>query len=249
MAGIVSYCFFCGLAGPAGASCTTCLVTIPRPSPESPAQFGCPRCTAATALLPIGIAAGATIHACPGCHGMFVGARAWCTLVARPDLAQAIVAKLPARGGPPSALVRLLRCPACPREMERGRFGASSAIVIDVCVAHGMWLDAGEVVAVVGHTAYRARVGVHAARHAADAAESGSFDVQQRAAEDAATLRRAEASARRFKSAKRGGLILILALAAVRIAFFFGRGHNAAPPEISGAGESAASAATALRNH
>ena len=26
--------------------------------------------------------------------------------------------------------------------MERGRFGASSSIVIDVCTAHGIWLDA-----------------------------------------------------------------------------------------------------------
>jgi len=128
---------------------------------------------ATTTMLAIGIAPSATIHACQSCHGIFVGARAWCTLVARPELAHAIAARLSARPTPGSELVRMLRCPACSKEMERGRFGASSNIVIDVCVAHGIWLDSGEVVAVADHAALRARVGVQEARRATNAAESG----------------------------------------------------------------------------
>ena len=248
MGGIVSYCFFCGAQGPAGASCATCLVTIPRPTPDVAVSLACPRCTSRTALLAIGIAPGATIHSCPGCHGMFVGARAWCTLVARPDLAHVITAKLPPRAAPPSDLMRLLRCPSCTREMERGRFGASSNIVIDVCVAHGMWLDAGEVVAVVSHAAYRGRVGAETARLTTDAAESGGYLLQrERAAADAAALS-ARVSATRMTQAKRGGLLVFLVFVAVRIVLFIARGRtHAVPPELTNTGESAASASTALR--
>lgn len=247
--GIVSYCFFCGSAGPAGSACPSCLVTIPRPVPEVTTTFACPRCsaTATTPLLAIGIAPSATIHACRSCHGIFVGARAWCTLVARPELAPAIASKLPRREAPSSELVRLLKCPACAKEMERGRFGASSNIVIDVCVAHGIWLDSGEVVAVADHAALRARVGVQAARRATNAAESGPHDGDLAAAQAEATMATASIASRRQK-VKRTGLVVFLALVALRVGFFIAGGGGAAPPEIKGAGESAGQAATALGN-
>lgn len=178
---------------------------------------------------------------------MFVGARAWCTIVQHPDLAHAIAAKLPPREGPPSELVRMLRCPACPREMERGRFGASSNIVIDVCDVHGLWLDSGEVVAIADHAALRARVGVSAARRATDAAESHRYAPNAAAVEAEAAMRAAAAAARATR-VKRGGLLFVLALIALRAAYFFARGGTAgAPPEITNAGESAATAGTALR--
>lgn len=248
VAGIVSYCFFCGAAGPAGASCPSCLVTIPRPAPETTAAFACPRCSAQTPLMPIGIASSATIHACPVCHGILVGARAWCTIVQRPELARQIASKLPARDAKPAELVRMLRCPTCTREMERGRFGASSPIVIDVCVAHGSWLDSGEVVAIADHAALRARVGVAAARRATDAAEAHLYD-PTRVSDEAEAAMRAATVAARMKTAKRGGLIFLLAMLALRIAFFFfGRSGTVAPPAIGQAGEAAGSAATALGN-
>jgi Zn-finger nucleic acid-binding protein len=37
-----------------------------------------------------------------------------------------------------------LRCPTCADEMERLEFATVSRVVIDVCPAHGVWLDAGE---------------------------------------------------------------------------------------------------------
>lgn len=247
--GIVSYCFFCGTAGPAGTACPSCLVTIPRPAPEVAASFNCPRCTPAGTrpLLAIGIAPSATIHACQSCHGIFVGARAWCTLVARPELARAIASRLPTRDSATSELVRMLCCPACSKEMERGRFGASSNIVIDVCVAHGLWLDSGEVVAVADHAALRARVGVQAARRATNAAESGPYDGDLAAAQAEATMAAASIASRK-QVVKRTGLIVFLALVALRVGFFIARGGSAAPPEIKGAGESAGQAATALGN-
>lgn len=247
-ASILSSCFFCGGSGPGGATCASCRVTIPRLSPETATTFACPRCT--KPLLPIGIAPSATIHACSGCHGIFVGARAWCTLVARPELAPAIVAKLPVRAAPPSELVRMLRCPACAREMERGRFGASSTIVIDVCIDHGMWLDSGEIVSIADHAALRARVGVAAARRATDAAESSydsTRDADAAAAAAEARMRDAALSARK-KNASRAALFFLVAFIGIRIWYFYGRQNAVTAPEISGAGEAAGSAATALRN-
>lgn len=241
--GIVSNCFFCGTAGPHGTTCPSCLVPIPRLTPDVEASHACPRCR--TPLLALGIAPSATIHACPRCHGILVGPRAWCTLVARPELAPAIAAKLPAREARPAELIPMLACPACSREMERGRFGASSNIVIDVCLTHGIWLDSGEVVAVADHAALRARVGVSAARKASEASDWQGYDPNRAAIEAEASLRAATASSRNKKRATGAGFFLLLLFLALRLWFVFGRGSGA-PPEITGAGRSAASAATEI---
>lgn len=37
-----------------------------------------------------------------------------------------------------------LKCPACGELMRRRRYGKRSAVIIDVCAAHGTWLDADE---------------------------------------------------------------------------------------------------------
>jgi Zn-finger nucleic acid-binding protein len=245
--GIVSNCFFCGTTGPQGTGCPSCLVPIPRLAPDATATYACPRCT--TPLLALGIAPSATIQACPSCHGILVGARAWCTLVARPELAPAIAAKLPARAAPPAELVRMLDFPACAREMDRGRFGNSSNIVIDVCLTHGIWLDSGEVVAVAEHAALRARVGVSAARQASEAADWRGYDPTRAAFEAEASLRALEARSRNKKRATGAGFFLLLAFVAVRLWFAFGRHGSGAPPEINAAGQSANSAATELGNH
>jgi Zn-finger nucleic acid-binding protein len=247
--GIVSNCFFCGTSGPQGTGCPSCLVPIPRLTPDGAATYACPRCM--TPLLALGIAPSATIHACPSCHGILVGARAWCTLVARPELAPAIAAKLPARAAPSSELVPMLRCPACAREMERGRFGNSSNIVIDVCLSHGIWLDAGEVVAVADHAALRARVGVSAARKASEATDWGGYDPNRAAVEAEASLMASAALARsrNRKRATGAGFFLLLFFLAARLWFTFGRQGSGPPPEINAAGQSANSAAKELGNH
>ena len=87
---------------------------------------------------------GASLHACTGCGGMFVGARAWCMFMERPDLVNAIEKRLPKRGPPPAALIPMVTCASCGSQMERGRFAASSGVVVDVCPRHGAWLDEGE---------------------------------------------------------------------------------------------------------
>ena len=142
----------------------------------------------------------------------------------------------------------MLRCPGCSREMERGRFGASSNVVIDVCLTHGVWLDSGEVVAVADHAALRARVGVNAARQASEATDWRGYDPGRAAVEAEASLRASVARSRKKKASGAGFLLLILFLA-LRLWFSFGRHGSGAPPEINAAGQSAASAATELGHH
>ena len=87
---------------------------------------------------------GASLHACGTCGGMFVGARAWCMFLERPDLVTAIEKRLPKRGQSPNELVAMVTCASCGSQMERGRFAASSGVVVDVCTRHGVWLDESE---------------------------------------------------------------------------------------------------------
>ncbi|MBX3217052.1 MAG: zf-TFIIB domain-containing protein [Labilithrix sp.] len=149
-------CFFCAAIGLPGRTCASCLVRIPDPAiAHVPVRPECPRCRAP--FLAIGIDRdGSVLHGCSSCHGLFLPPRAWCALVARPALAADVERRLPGRGVPASALLDLVPCPGCARQMERGRFAASSSVVIDVCPDHGVWLDAGELGAVVRHAARRA---------------------------------------------------------------------------------------------
>lgn len=115
------------------------------PDPEAPlpvVRQECPRCKGG--LRQITMDRGASIHACGACGGMFIGARAWCMFLERPDLVTAIEKRLPKRGQAPSALLPMVTCASCGSQMERGRFAASSGVIVDVCPRHGAWLDEGE---------------------------------------------------------------------------------------------------------
>lgn len=43
------------------------------------------------------------------------------------------------------AEVRYLDCPSCEAPMHRTRVLAGSGVIVDVCAAHGVWFDPGEV--------------------------------------------------------------------------------------------------------
>ncbi|MBX3205524.1 MAG: zf-TFIIB domain-containing protein [Labilithrix sp.] len=149
-------CFFCAAVGVPGRTCQACLVRIPDPAvAHVPVRAECPRCRGP--VLAVGIdRAGSVLHCCSKCHGLFLPPRAWCALVAQPALAVDVERRLPGSSAPLGALLDLVPCPSCARQMERGRFAASSSVVIDVCHEHGVWLDAGELGAVVRHAARRA---------------------------------------------------------------------------------------------
>ncbi|MBX3208389.1 MAG: zf-TFIIB domain-containing protein [Labilithrix sp.] len=151
-AGEVAFCLFCGRPSVPGGTCHACQIPVADPALDVAVGSVCPRCSGA--LTPTPLEAGTSVHACGGCNGVFVGARAWSLLVGRPDLVVRFESQRP-RGDVTSSAIGLVRCPSCNREMERGRFAARSATQIDVCSAHGMWLDAGELGEAVGYTSRR----------------------------------------------------------------------------------------------
>jgi Zn-finger nucleic acid-binding protein len=142
------YCQHCGApleaeAQPAAAALTA--VPCPRCLPGAGATLA-PRQLGSTSLLE-----------CPRCGGTWLDASTVASLVSEHDRQAALATALPGLSGavaPPNpareGAVRYLKCPACARLMNRQNFGRRSGVVVDVCRAHGVWFDAGELGEVVG---------------------------------------------------------------------------------------------------
>lgn len=104
----------------------------------------CPRCTTAELAL-----RGEDLI-CPRCGGLFVGHTRLRALV---DAHRDRGLRPVATGSPSRAFegpdVSYLACPLCSEAMSRKNFGGRSAILVDVCAVHGVWLDRGELDAVI----------------------------------------------------------------------------------------------------
>ena len=89
---------------------------------------------------------------CSFCDGMFVSPWAWAELLSRAHASQ--VARFygeELRQPLPSAkLFEIVYCPRCRTQMDRASFAVHSDVVVDVCVWHGIWFDAGELLRAVG---------------------------------------------------------------------------------------------------
>lgn len=78
---------------------------------------------------------------CGGCGGLWLAAElleVLCGAAERAGLANVAPAMPAQRGG---ENVRYRPCPSCRALMSRKNFGNSSGVVVDVCRAHGVWLD------------------------------------------------------------------------------------------------------------
>jgi len=83
------------------------------------------------------------LERCPSCGGEFC---------AHEVLRSLLEAHLPKPGterpynrpSPLSDPVRYRKCPSCGELMHRRNFKDSSGIIVDVCTAHGVWFDKGE---------------------------------------------------------------------------------------------------------
>jgi len=79
----------------------------------------------------------------------------WDTLVSMVDAGErakemgSMVPPPPGSGHEANKLFEPVGCPACRAPAERLTFAARSKTVIDVCVEHGIWFDAAELVAVL----------------------------------------------------------------------------------------------------
>jgi Zn-finger nucleic acid-binding protein len=91
---------------------------------------------------------GLTIHRCPVCRGLFLDGATFDYLIER----QAKLATQSAGPVRPSDVqraqierhMRYVRCPVCRQQMLRKNYVKCSGVIIDTCLAHGVWLDDAE---------------------------------------------------------------------------------------------------------
>jgi len=92
---------------------------------------------------------GQSFERCGRCGGEYFAHRAL------QDLLTAHAAPPGARGAdycrpsPFADPVRYRKCPSCGETMLRQNFRESSGVVVDVCAAHGIWLDQGELASLI----------------------------------------------------------------------------------------------------
>jgi Zn-finger nucleic acid-binding protein len=142
------------------------------------------------------------VEQCARCLGCFVRTEDFSQLVAREEAGERVellFAMPEGRELPRQTLLAPVRCPHCPREMDRARFAQRAELVVDVCPPHGMWLDAGELPGVL--TFVKGRLEGNAPPSAAERAEREHWDrVERQRQEEARAVdfhaSRAEASTR-----------------------------------------------------
>ena len=195
-----------------------CRVLVAPPEDAPQRLDGCPRCSAP--LTPLGLRRGGVIYVCMCCRGLFAPPRAWTEIGDDPQLGHDIEARFSAPRAERSSFVPLLSCPVCRREMERASFCATSSIVVDVCMQHGIWLDAGELVPALAYAEHRAAVGPERASDEADeqwARAHGRTRMREVIELEEARIK-AESAQRTWK-AKRGAMVVTAMLVVLRLAW------------------------------
>ncbi len=110
------------------------------------AGCNCPRCGS---RLQAREYAELSVDECDRCGGLFLSPAMLDRLVAARDGRSGLRLALPKRAVAREARVQYIRCPVCAKVMNRQAFGRVSGIVLDVCKAHGLWFDAGELAEVI----------------------------------------------------------------------------------------------------
>jgi len=192
MAEATVHCLYCGgLQSAEHPACPVCgaiarfgAAASAAPEATSPP---CPRCGRALVLRRLSDDASTALQ-CEACHGCFLRVRDWSLVVDDTENGHPIDTKdfvVPESGAlPRDELVPLVRCPACHKEMDRFHFGVRSPAVVDVCDAHGMWLDAGELAQVVPYAAEVAKSQRLPAESEAAMRDDAAFSAKLRADEE-----------------------------------------------------------------
>lgn len=139
-----------------GRFCTACGVSF-RPEAVRVEGFELP-CPDCGALMPPHQVGGIGVNECTGCRGVWAPGESFERLVSRalearrsaaPDAGLGPSPRV--RGGNPLAQgVRYRKCPECQGLMQRRNFRKSSGVILDVCGAHGTWLDPDELEQIAG---------------------------------------------------------------------------------------------------
>jgi Zn-finger nucleic acid-binding protein len=148
----------------------------------------CPRCKGELRSREVG---GTSITECAQCAGMWLDSAAFERLCERKE----VESVAPGTFGPPPMLVSdstragapsqgYIPCLSCAQLMTRKNFASTSGVIMDVCRAHGVWLDAQELERILAFI------------------RGGGLDRAR--AKQIETLRRAEAARRERQAAQSG---------------------------------------------
>src|SRR5690349_4384648 len=101
----------------------------------------CPSCDLPMGSEGIG---GEALYRCSACGGEFCTHQVLRRLLFAHAPAPNAPARVYVRPSPLSDPMRYRKCPACQEMMLRKNFRETSGIIVDVCSAHGVWFDRGE---------------------------------------------------------------------------------------------------------
>jgi Zn-finger nucleic acid-binding protein len=107
---------------------------------------GCPRCPG-TPLEPR-TAGQLRVAMCRTCRGIWIGEAGFIDAFFAADADLARLARADAATTPSPVASGAASCPTCGEVMEAQ--GGATGITVDVCSRHGIWLDAGELGALLG---------------------------------------------------------------------------------------------------
>lgn len=137
------HCFACFHANLASAvHCAACGRELGLEPVADAAPLSCPGCGPEVGLLALPVGEQGSVYECPRCTGQFVEHG---TL--RALFEERLALGVGRHRAPPSGElgpVRYVPCPSCHARMNRKNFGECSGVIVDVCRAHGIWFDRGE---------------------------------------------------------------------------------------------------------
>lgn len=101
----------------------------------------CPRCD--KYLIEV-VAGKLAMEQCPSCAGLWLPVESFDALLEDAESHSAATGLMLARGSPGPELIKYPKCPFCQEPMGRVNYARSSGVLINVCRAHGVWLDTDE---------------------------------------------------------------------------------------------------------
>jgi len=107
----------------------------------SDTQAPCPGCRTPLRAVSVG---DTPLLECPQCDGLWVDTELFDRLCADRDAQAAVLHRFTQRTASPERSIRYRPCARCGKIMNRINFGRMSGTVVDVCRAHGTFLDPGE---------------------------------------------------------------------------------------------------------
>lgn len=127
------------------------MTTPYREAPVPPPPLVCPR---DRHLLVEQIVEDTPLHVCRRCTGLWIDATTLKALVAdrtRMDGLALHPVAIPDRVPPAVTIDEGIACPRCAKTCTRHAYRVAEGLVVDSCREHGMWLDGGELAALIRH--------------------------------------------------------------------------------------------------